>query len=59
MNHDQTNQFAIINTTAIIFGMVLLFITLQIGFHPFYIKYFPKFEKFKERPFLPIKESIR
>ncbi len=35
-----------INTKAIIVCMVLLFITLQIGFHPFYIKYFPKFEKF-------------
>lgn len=35
-----------INTKAIIIGMVLLFITLQIGFHPTYFKYSPAFKKF-------------
>ena len=46
MQQNQTNQPVPINTKPIIIGMVLLFITLQIGFHPFYIKYFPTFEKF-------------
>jgi len=31
---------------AIIVGMGLLFILLQIGFHPTYFQYFPEFEKF-------------
>jgi hypothetical protein len=35
-----------LNTKSIIVGMVLLFILLQIGFHPTYIQYFPAFEKF-------------
>lgn len=42
----QTKTTQPINTKAIIVCMVLLFITLQIGFHPFYIQYFPTFEKF-------------
>lgn len=43
---EEINQPTTINTKAIICGMVLLFITLQIGFHPTYIQYFPTFEKF-------------
>lgn len=46
MQLEKINQPATINTKAIIFGMVLLFIVLQIGFHPTYIQYFPAFEKF-------------
>lgn len=46
MQQDKTNQAAPINTKAIIAGMVLLFIVLQIGFHPTYIQYFPAFKKF-------------
>jgi hypothetical protein len=44
MNQPKTIQS--INTKAIIVGMVLLFIALQIGFHPTYIQYFPAFKKF-------------
>ena len=44
MNQDKTIQF--VNTQAIIIGMALLFIALQIGFHPTYLQYFPKFEQF-------------
>lgn len=44
MNQDKITQP--INTSAIILGMVLLLIALQIGFHPTYFQYFPKFEKF-------------
>ena len=44
MNQDQTMQS--INTKAIIVGMLLLFIALQIGFHPTYIKHFPAFKPF-------------
>jgi len=44
MNQDKTIQP--IHTKAIIIGMGLLFILLQIGFHPTYLKYFPEFEKF-------------
>ena len=44
MNKEKTNQP--IYTKTIIFGMLLLFITLQIGFHPTYFKYFPEFKKF-------------
>lgn len=36
-----------INTKAIIFFMVLVFIFVQIGFHATYIKYFPEFKQFK------------
>lgn len=46
MQLEKINQPANINTKAIIFGMVLLFIALQVGFHPTYIQYFPTFEKF-------------
>jgi hypothetical protein len=46
MQQNRTNQAASINTKAIIVGMVLLFIALQIGFHPTYIQYFPAFKKF-------------
>jgi hypothetical protein len=46
MQQDKTNQAAPINTKVIIIGMVLLFIVLQIGFHPTYIQYFPAFKKF-------------
>jgi hypothetical protein len=46
IQQDKTNQAASINTKAIIVGMVLLFIVLQIGFHPTYIQYFPAFKKF-------------
>lgn len=35
-----------INTKAIIFGMVLLFLCMQIGFHPTYWQYFPEFNQF-------------
>ena len=35
-----------IHTKAIIFGMGLLFILIQIGFHSTYLQYFPTFEKF-------------
>jgi hypothetical protein len=44
MNKEILNQP--INTKGIIIGMVLLFITLQIGFHPTYFKYSPEFKKF-------------
>ncbi|MBK8428383.1 MAG: hypothetical protein IPL27_21565 [Lewinellaceae bacterium] len=44
MNQDKTIQF--VNTKAIIIGMALLFIALQIGFHPTYLQHFPGFEKF-------------
>ncbi len=44
MNQDETIQP--INTKAIIVGMVLLFVALQIGFHPTYIKHFPAFKPF-------------
>jgi hypothetical protein len=46
MQQGKLNQAAPINTKAIIVGMVVLFIVLQIGFHPTYIKYFPAFKKF-------------
>lgn len=46
MEKHQLNQSTSINTKAIIFGMVLLFIVLQIGFHPTYIQYFPAFKQF-------------
>lgn len=44
MKQEKTNQP--INTKAIIFGMLLLCIGFQIGFHPTYTQYFPKFQKF-------------
>ncbi len=44
MNQDKTTQH--LHTKAIIIGMVLLFIALQIGFHPTYFQYFPEFKKF-------------
>jgi hypothetical protein len=44
MNKAKTTQ-PILNK-AIIVGMGLLFILLQIGFHPTYLQYFPEFEKF-------------
>lgn len=46
MKKNNTNQNQPTNTKAIIFGMVLLFISLQIGFHPTYLKYFPAFNQF-------------
>lgn len=46
MKQPMTSNDETINTKAIIAGMVLLFIVLQIGFHPTYIQYFPSFEKF-------------
>ncbi len=46
MKQDKINQTDSTNTKAIIFGMVLLFIALQIGFHPTYLKYFPAFNQF-------------
>jgi hypothetical protein len=46
MQLEKINQPATINTKAIICGMVLLFIALQVGFHPTYIQYFPTFKKF-------------
>ncbi len=44
MKQEVTNQS--INTKAIIVGTILLFITLQIGFHPTYFRHFPEFKKF-------------
>ncbi|MEI6266083.1 MAG: hypothetical protein WCP74_13365 [Sphingobacteriia bacterium] len=46
MGNNKFNQDSSINTKSIIAGMVLLFIALQLGFHPTYIQYFPAFEKF-------------
>jgi hypothetical protein len=46
MQLEKINQPTTLHTKAIIFGMVLLFIALQIGFHPTYLQYFPGFEKF-------------
>lgn len=44
MKQDKTNQT--INTKAIIFLMVLVFVTVQVGFHATYIRYFPDFKQF-------------
>lgn len=44
MNQDKTTQPH--DTKAIIIGMLLLFIALQIGFHPTYFQYFPEFKNF-------------
>jgi len=39
-------QVATINTRNIIFGMIMVFIIVHIGFHATYIQYFPAFEEF-------------
>lgn len=44
MQQEKINQTD--STKAIIFGMTLLFIALQIGFHPTYMQYFPEFKEF-------------
>ena len=46
MQQDKINQAPTYHTKAIVVGMGLLFIFLQIGFHPTYLQYFPKFEQF-------------
>jgi hypothetical protein len=46
MKQDKTNQAAPINTKAVIFFMVWVFVIVQIGFHATYIQYFPKFVQF-------------
>jgi len=43
---EKANQAIAFNTKATIVAMGLLFILLQIGFHPTYLQYFPKFEQF-------------
>jgi hypothetical protein len=42
----QVKTIQSIHTKAIILIMGLLFIALQIDFHPTYLQYFPKFEQF-------------
>lgn len=44
MNQDKIIQS--INTKAIIFGMVLMFILVHVGFHATYIRHFPVFNNF-------------
>lgn len=44
MKQDEINQPD--STKTIIFGMAMLFIALQIGFHPTYLQYFPAFKEF-------------
>ncbi|MCL6259389.1 hypothetical protein M3O96_09835 [Aquiflexum sp. TKW24L] len=39
-------QAATVNTRNIIFGMIMVFIIVHIGFHATYIQYFPTFEEF-------------
>lgn len=46
MNQIKTKNTENINTKTIIIGMLLLFICLQIGFHPTYFQHFPEFKKF-------------
>ena len=41
-----TSQTTTINTKAIVVGMGLLFVLLQLGFHPTYFQYYPEFKKF-------------
>jgi len=43
---NKTNQPATINTRNIIFGMILMFVIVHIGFHATYIRQFPVFEKY-------------
>ncbi|MBK7308434.1 MAG: hypothetical protein IPN43_18335 [Chitinophagaceae bacterium] len=46
MQQDKINQPAAIKTGNIIFGMILMFIIVHIGFHATYIKEFPVFQKY-------------
>jgi len=46
MQQDKINQATTFNTKAIVVGMGLLFILLQIGFHTTYLQYFPTFKAF-------------
>jgi hypothetical protein len=46
MQQDKINQPAPVNTRNIIFGMILVFIIVHIGFHATYIKEFPVFQKY-------------
>ena len=43
---EKANQAIAFNSKATIVAMGFLFILLQIGFHPTYLQYFPKFEQF-------------
>ncbi len=43
---NQENKSDVVKPKAIFIAMVFLFILLQIGFHPTYLQYFPKFENF-------------
>ena len=47
MKQDKSIQSTTINTGFIIFGMVLVFIIVHIGFGATYIKHFPEFKSFK------------
>jgi hypothetical protein len=44
MNQDNTSRPASLNTAGIIFGMILMFIIVHIGFGATYIRHFPKFQ---------------
>lgn len=46
MNQDKTNPSVHINSKAIIFGMILMFIVVHIGFGATYIKHFPVFQEY-------------
>ncbi len=43
---NKINQPAVIKTRNIIFGMIVMFVIVHIGFHATYIKQFPEFQKF-------------
>jgi len=44
MQQEKINQGSPIHTKSIIFGMVLMFVIVHVGFHATYIKYFPVFK---------------
>jgi hypothetical protein len=46
MQQDKINQPAPIKTRNIIFGMILMFVIVHIGFHATYIKEFPVFQQY-------------
>ena len=46
MQQDKINQPTTIKTRNIIFGMILMFVIVHIGFHATYIKQFPEFQKY-------------
>ncbi|MBP6687907.1 MAG: hypothetical protein KA160_08620 [Lacibacter sp.] len=47
MKEEKIIQSASINTIAIVFGMILMFIIVHLGFGATYIKHFPEFNGFK------------